>query len=124
MSRQNSVHCLGESADRLFPAPARRAVGNDRDLLDAGFLDALDLRAALGDRAGADDERLPRQNFVSCVTRLDLQFTTPHNHVFGALRRLTRLAPTKNERITRAMLKNRENRLLELGHLNASSFTA
>ena len=44
------AHRLGKAADRLFSAPSRRAVGNNRDLLDAGFLDALDLRAALIDR--------------------------------------------------------------------------
>ena len=45
-----SSHRLGESAYRFFPASPRRAVGNDGDLLDGGFLDALDLRAALGGR--------------------------------------------------------------------------
>ena len=47
-----SPHRLSETAYRLFPAPARRAVENDRDLLDADFFDALDLRVALGNRAG------------------------------------------------------------------------
>jgi hypothetical protein len=45
-----SPHRLGKAANRFFPAAARRTVGNDRDLLDAGFLDPFDLRAALGGR--------------------------------------------------------------------------
>jgi len=47
-----SAHRLGEAPDRFFPAAAGRAVGDDRDLLDTGLLDALDLRAALDDGAG------------------------------------------------------------------------
>ena len=47
-----SAHRLCKSADCFFPAPARRTVWNNCDLLDAGFFDALDLRAALIDGAG------------------------------------------------------------------------
>ena len=47
-----SPHRLGKSADRFFPTPTRRAVWNNSNLLDAGFFDALDLRAALIDGAG------------------------------------------------------------------------
>src|ERR1044071_4247378 len=45
-------HRFGKAANRLLAAPSRRAVRNDGNLLDAGFLDALDLRAALIDGAG------------------------------------------------------------------------
>src|ERR1051326_3499865 len=41
-----------KSTDRFFPAASRRTVGNDRDLLDAGLFDALDLRAAFVDGSG------------------------------------------------------------------------
>ena len=47
-----SAHRFGKPAYRLFPTPTRRTVWNNSDLLDAGFFDALDLRAALIDGAG------------------------------------------------------------------------
>ena len=51
-SATDLAHRLGKPADGLFPAAARRAVGNDRNLLYAGFSDPFDLHAALGDGAG------------------------------------------------------------------------
>ncbi len=45
---------LREAAQRFLPAAARRALGNDGDLLNAAFLDALDLRAALGNCSTAN----------------------------------------------------------------------
>ena len=68
--------------------------------VDGEVLSAFGARSAVAyPLAGADDERLPRQKFVSCVTGgLDLQFTTPHNRVFVEPRRLPRLAPTRRAR--------------------------
>ena len=46
------AHRLSKSSDRFFPTSTRRTVWNNSNLLDAGFFDALDLRAALIDGAG------------------------------------------------------------------------
>src|SRR5215467_460022 len=46
------AHRFGKAAQCFFPAPTRDTIGNNRDLLDAGFLDSLDLGSTLIDGPG------------------------------------------------------------------------